>query len=142
MMSGFIEKVVGDLADKRRWREYRARVKALPTAYRRAVEALQRFLMYRVIHHEAMTGEVTNGDVLVDPYVELAEVFERAAADGTPVREVVGADPLRFADTLLSKHGAAGGSDREWVDKEQQKEQQRLVGAIAQAEAENESSPS
>ncbi|WP_222851027.1 DUF1048 domain-containing protein [Phytoactinopolyspora mesophila] len=141
-MSGFIEKVVGDLADKRRWRGYRARVKALPAAYRRAVEALERYLMYRVIHREAITGAVTKGDVLVDPYQELAEVFERAAADGTPIREVVGADPLRFADALLSKHGAAGGSDSEWIDKEQHKEQQRLVGAIAQAEAENGSSPS
>ncbi|MQA82497.1 MAG: DUF1048 domain-containing protein [Streptosporangiales bacterium] len=141
-MSGFIEKVAGDLADKRRWREHRARVKTLPTAYRRAVEALERYLIYRVINGEAITGAVTKGDVLVDLYQELAEVFERAAADGTPIREVVGADPLRFADMLLSKYAAAGWSDKEWIDKEQHKEQQRLVGTIAQAEAEDGSTPS
>jgi DNA-binding ferritin-like protein (Dps family) len=36
MMTTFIEKIVGDLGDKRRWRECKARVKALPSAIERA----------------------------------------------------------------------------------------------------------
>ena len=39
-MTMFIEKIVGDLGDKRRWRQYKARVNALPTNYRTTVEAL------------------------------------------------------------------------------------------------------
>jgi DNA-binding ferritin-like protein (Dps family) len=113
-MSGLIEKVVGDVGGKKRWREYRARVRALPPGYRAAVGALQRYLTHR--------GVVTEGDVLVDLHVELVEVFERAAAQGTPIREVVGADPAHFADTLLGGHAA----DR-WIDGERQ----RLVTAIA-----------
>jgi DNA-binding ferritin-like protein (Dps family) len=36
MMTTFVEKIVGDLGDKRRWRECTARVKALPSAIERA----------------------------------------------------------------------------------------------------------
>lgn len=119
-MSGFIEKVVGDIADKRRWREYRERVKTLPGGYWEAAEALERYLLYR--------GVIAKGDVLVSLHEELVGGFERAAAEGTPIRQVVGADPVEFADALLAKYAAG-----EWIDKERQ----RLVDAIARAEAED-----
>lgn len=45
-----------------------------------------------------------------------------------PIREVVGAGPVEFAETLLAKYAAG-----EWIDKWRQ----RLVYAIARAEAEN-----
>lgn len=47
MTTTLIEKLVGDLGDlgdKRRWRQYRARVRALPTTYRTTVKALERYL--------------------------------------------------------------------------------------------------
>ena len=116
-MSKLIEKVVGDIGDKKRWREYEARVSALPTGYRTAVEALERYLTHR--------GVITRGDVLVDLHEEVVDVFERAAAAGTAIREVVGPDPVHFADTLLGRYVADG-----WVDKERR----RLVEAIARAE--------
>lgn len=119
-MSGFIEKVVGDIGDNKRWREYKRRAKALPAGYADAVEALERYLMYR--------GAITKGDTLVSMLEELADVFERAASDGTPVRGVVGDDPVRFADDFLAKY-----AEGEWIDKERK----RLVEAIARAEAEN-----
>ena len=117
-MSGFIEKVVGDIGDKKRWREYKARVKALPEPYRAAAEALERYLLYR--------GVIAKGDVLVSLHEELADVFEQAAAEGTPIRQVLDADPVEFADALLSKYAAG-----EWIDKERQ----RLIVAIAEADA-------
>ncbi|WP_449276733.1 DUF1048 domain-containing protein [Leucobacter sp. GX24907] len=117
-MSSFIEKIVGDIGDKKRWREYKARVKALPTGYRTATEALERYLLYR--------GVIAKGDVLVSLHEEVAAVFERAASANTPIREVVGADPVEFADTLLSKYAAG-----EWIDMERE----RLIATIAEAEA-------
>ncbi|WP_432495768.1 DUF1048 domain-containing protein [Kineococcus auxinigenes] len=119
-MSGFIEKVVGDIGDKKRWREYEQRVEALPAGRRTAVEALQRYLLHR--------GAITKGDVLVDLHLELVGVFERASSDGTPVREVLGADPVQFADTLLSRYASG-----EWIEKGRR----RLVDAIARAEAQS-----
>lgn len=117
-MSSFIEKVVGDIGDKKWWREYQARVKALPSGYRTAAEALERYLLY--------WGVIAKGDVPVSLQEELAAVFERAASEDTPIREVGGADPVEFADTLLSKYATGG-----WIDKERY----RLVAAIADAEA-------
>jgi hypothetical protein len=58
MMTTLVEKIVGELGDKRRWRQYRARVKALPANYRTTVQALERYLTY--------FGAITKGDVPVE----------------------------------------------------------------------------
>lgn len=115
-MSGFIEKVVGDVGDKQRWREYKARVKALPSGYRTAVDALERYLAYR--------GVISNGEHLVSMHEELADVFERAATEDIPIRDLVGADPVQFANVLLGKYSHSD------------KERRRLIDAIARAEVE------
>jgi DNA-binding ferritin-like protein (Dps family) len=117
-MTTFIEKIVGGLDDKRRWRQYKARVGALPAPYRSTVEALERYLTY--------SGAVTDGDALMSMLDDLAGRFEHAATDRTPLRTVVGDDPAVFAKALLRQH-----TDRHPVNRERQ----RLVDAIAQAEA-------
>ena len=74
---GFISKVIGP---KRRWREYKARVRQLPENYRTTVEAIERYLMH--------FGPV-DGDSAASVFEDVADLFERAAADGTPIREIV-----------------------------------------------------
>lgn len=49
-----LERVVGDFGDKRRWREYRARVAALPADCSIAAEAVERYLL----HFGATAGDV------------------------------------------------------------------------------------
>ncbi len=49
-----IEKVVGDFGDKRRWREYTARLKALPPGCRTAAQAIERYLL----HFGATDGDI------------------------------------------------------------------------------------
>jgi DNA-binding ferritin-like protein (Dps family) len=44
---------------------------------------------------------------------DLAELFEQAAADGTPVRDIVGDDPLEFVETFVATY-----SDGGWAEKE------------------------
>lgn len=111
-----IEKVTGDFEDKRRWRAYRARLKALPTAYRTTAQALERYLLY---------FGATDGDIWLTAYEDLADLFERAAADGMPIREVVGDDPVDFAEAFAANYGGAG-----WINREQR----RLVEAVERAE--------
>lgn len=117
----FIEKIVGDLGDKRRWRQYKARVKALPASHRTTVEALERYLTY--------SGAITKGDVPMDVPMsmleDLADLFEQATADGTPIRAVVGEAPVEFAETFFRNY-----SDGQWINKERG----RLVKAIERAE--------
>jgi len=117
---GFISKVVGD---KRRWRAYKVRVKQLPPNYRAAIEALERYLTY--------FGAISKGDILVLMLEDLADLFEQAASGETPVRAVVGDDPVEFAETFLQNY-----SEGQWINKERE----RLVGAIDQVANEEGSS--
>ena len=110
---GFISKVIGD---KRRWRAYKARVKALPASYRRTVEAIERYLM----HFGPM-----DGDSAASLLEDVADLFERAAADGTPIREIVGEDPVEFVEALVGNYEKGGYVTRE---------RERLTDAIARAE--------
>jgi len=93
---GFISKVIGP---KRRWREYKARVKQLPEDYRTAVDAIERYLMHFV---------PADGDSAVSEFEDLADLFERAAADGTPIREIVGEDPVEFVEAFAQNYTKGG----------------------------------
>lgn len=112
MISRFTDKVIGD---KRRWRAYQERTKQLPENYRTAVEGLERYLMY--------TGP-GDGDRLMTMIEDLADLFEQSAAAGTPVREIVGDDPVEFAEAFKRNYGLS-----QWLSKEQQ----RLTSAIERA---------
>jgi DNA-binding ferritin-like protein (Dps family) len=152
MMTTFIEKIVGELGDKRRWRQYRARVKALPANYRTTVQGLERYLTY--------FGAITKGDVPVDVVMSMLEDLtgqvEQAAAAGTPIRSVVGVDPVEFAETFFRKY-----SDGQWISRVRDqsisaiergfyeevergisKERGRLVSAVKRAEAQDRESHS
>jgi DNA-binding ferritin-like protein (Dps family) len=120
MATGWIEQVTGSLEQKKRYRQYKARTKQLPANYRTAIEALDRYLMY--------FGSITRGDTLVSMLEDLADLFEQSAADGTPIREIVGEDPVEFAETFLQNY-----SEGQWINKERE----RLTKAIDRAAGED-----
>ncbi len=106
---GFFSRLI---ADKRRWRAYKARVKHLPPEYRAAVEAFERYLMYFGL------VDVNSASSLFE---DLADLFEQAAADETPIREIVGEDPVEFIEALKRNYPDGGYVDRE---------RKRLIDAI------------
>jgi DNA-binding ferritin-like protein (Dps family) len=111
---GLLATVIGP---KKEWRAYQARVKALPPNYRDAVEAIERYLMhFGVVDADGATA--LNNDVI--------DLFERAAADGTPIRDVVGDDPVEFVEALIANYAKGGYIDRERA---------RLVRSIEEADA-------
>jgi DNA-binding ferritin-like protein (Dps family) len=112
----FVSRVIGD---KRRWRAYKARVKQLPESYRTAVEAIERYLMH---------FGPADADSASSVFEDVADLFERAAADGTPIREIVGDDPVEFVDALVRNYSKGGYVDRE---------RERLTSAIAKAAGED-----
>ena len=69
-------------------------------------------------------GAIINGDVLMQMFDDLADLWERAAVDGTPMRDIVGDDPVEFAETFIQNY-----SDGQWIDKERE----RLTEAIDKA---------
>lgn len=119
MAPRWIEFITGPLEEKRRYREYRARMTALPSKYRTALEALDRYLMY--------FGGIANGKTLVRMTDDLIDLFEQSAADGTPIRDVLGEDPIEFVETFMQNY-----SEGQWIHKERT----RFVNAIAAIERE------
>jgi DNA-binding ferritin-like protein (Dps family) len=108
MAAGWIEQVTGSLEQKKRYRQYKARTKQLPANYRTAIEALDRYLMY--------FGSITKGETLVSMLDDLADLFEQSAASETPIREIVGEDPVEFAETFLQNY-----SEGQWINKERER---------------------
>ena len=88
----FIQKIIGD---KKRWRQYKARVEALPENYRTAIKAIQRYSYY-------FGGG--DGDSGMQMLEDLADLFEQAAADGTPIREIVGENPDELAMEFFANY--------------------------------------
>ena len=96
------------ISEKRRYRQYKARTEQLPANYHTAIDALERYLMY--------FGAITKGDTLVSMLDDLADLFEQSAANRTPIRAVVGDDPVEFAETFLQNY-----SEGQWINKERKR---------------------
>ena len=105
MAAKWIEALTGSLEQKKQYRQIKARIDGLPEPYGSAAQALHRYFMYY--------GGVTDGDTLVTMFGDLADLFERAATDRMPLREVVGDDPVEFAETFAQAYGGT-----RWIDKE------------------------
>lgn len=120
MAAKWIEALTGSLEQKKQYRQYKARIEALPEPYRGAAKAFERYFMYY--------GGVTDGDTLVTMFGDFADLWERAAVDGTPVRDIVGEDPVEFAETFTQAYGGT-----RWIDKERA----RLMKAIDAATSQN-----
>ncbi len=105
---------------KKQYRQYTARIEDLPPAYRDTVAALMRYLNH--------LGGMDDASSILTMLDDLATLFERAAADGTPVRTVVGDDPVEFAEAFLSNYPAG-----KWITKERD----RLSRAVSAAERED-----
>jgi DNA-binding ferritin-like protein (Dps family) len=114
MFSKFISKVVGE---KGQWREYKARARQLPANYRVAVDALERYLRY--------FGTGGGGTAL---YEDLIDLFEQSAANGTPIRQIVGEDPVEFIEAFVRNYPKG-----QWIIRERE----RLNNAIERAAGED-----
>ncbi|GIJ09196.1 DUF1048 domain-containing protein [Micromonospora andamanensis] len=120
MAAKWIEMLVGSLEQKKQYRQNMARIDALPEPYRGSAKALHRYFMYQ--------GGILDGDTITTMLGDFVDLWERAVADGTPVRAVVGDDPVEFAETFLQAYAG-----RQWIDKERE----RLRKAIDAADDNN-----
>jgi DNA-binding ferritin-like protein (Dps family) len=107
------------IEQKRHYRRYKARIAKLPASYRTAVAGLERYLNY--------LGGIGDGASILTMLDDLADLFEQAAADGTPIRELLGEDPVEFAEAFVRNYPAG-----QWIVREQN----RLTVAVDQAVAE------
>ena len=98
--------------EKRRFKRYKERTAQLPTNYRTAVDGFERYLM---------VFAPSKGADLQAMFDDLADLFEESAASGTPVRDIVGDDPVEFIETFRRNYPMG-----QWIVKENE----RLVRAI------------
>lgn len=117
MAAKWIESLTGSFDEKKQYKEAQARLDALPEPYGKVAKATQRYLMY--------SSGIVDGESMVRMNEDLADLWERAAADGTPVRDIVGSDPVDFAEAFGQSY-----SGKQWIDKERA----RLVNAVEEAE--------
>ena len=102
----------GWIQQKRRYRRYKARTRQLPESYRTTVEALERYLLY------CGGGDGTGAASMLE---DLAYLFEESAANQTPIREIVGEDPVEFAEAFSQNYPQGRWRIRE---------RERLVNAV------------
>jgi DNA-binding ferritin-like protein (Dps family) len=117
-LTKLIETVYGPPGQKRRYRQYKARAERLPASYHTAIDALQRYSYY--FGHGTTEGGLSMLEDLID-------LFEQGAANGTPVREIVGEDPVEFAEAFLRNY-----PEGQWIVRERE----RLTSAIERAAGE------
>ena len=115
----WIEKITGSLEQKKQYKQAVARMDALPGPYRETAKAYQRYFMY--------SAGFLDGDSMVSMFEDFADLWERAAADGTPVRGIVGEDPVEFGEEFVKSY-----TGRQWIDKERA----RLIETVTRAERE------
>ncbi|MBA8792467.1 DNA-binding ferritin-like protein (Dps family) [Friedmanniella endophytica] len=117
MAPKWLELVTGPLEEKKQYRQAKARLEALPEPYGSTAKAFHRYLM--------MYGGMVGGTTIVAMLEDFADLWERAATDRTTLRDVVGDDPVEFAETFAQAY-----SGKHWIDKERA----RLVQAVGAAE--------
>lgn len=119
MAAKWIEALTGSLEQKKQYKQYKARLEALPEPYRGAAKAFERYFMYY--------GGLTDGDTLILMLGDFADLWERAAVDGTPISAIVGDDPVGFGETFIQSYPGT-----HWIDRERA----RLTKAVQEAERE------
>lgn len=119
MAAKWLETLTGSLEQKKQYKQDKSRIDSLPEPYSSAGKAMHRYLMY--------AGGITDADTLTAMFGDLADLWERAALDGTPMREIVGDDPVDFAETFAQAYAG-----KQWIDKERT----RLNKAVEDAERE------
>lgn len=107
MFKSFIQLIVGDLEDKRIYRQFKKRVNALPKDYRFAFKKIQHYLYY---------VDISGCDMSL--FTDLVELFEDSAAHGKSVVEIVGNDVAAFCDELVLASSIKNPTTREKLNKE------------------------
>jgi DNA-binding ferritin-like protein (Dps family) len=102
------------LAEKRRWRQYKAATTQLSESYRTAIRGIERYLLN--------TGP-GDGVSVMNMLEDLLGLFEQAAADDMSIQDLIG-NPVEFADDFKSIYGVGAGMA---------KEHQRLTSAITRS---------
>jgi DNA-binding ferritin-like protein (Dps family) len=106
-MSKFFDMVIGDLNEKKRYKEHEKRAKALPAEYAKAYKNMRDYIWS------------TSGLLTIEPLISLVDLLEEAAASGRKVTDITGPDVAAFADELVR-------GEKSYKDQQRQKLNEKL----------------
>lgn len=124
MFHKIVKLLVGDLDEKRKYKQMMKRVDALPKDYRLAFKKMQKY-MYCV------GAPSSNVEIFTDMtmFTELVELFEVSVADGRPVVDVIGRDVAQFCDAFMRAYVPKFETVQEKLNKEVMERFNKEVGS-------------
>lgn len=96
MLDSIIKLLIGDLEDKRAYKQMMKRADTLPKDYRFAFRKIQHYMFCVGPPCDDLT-------IFTDltMFTDLVDLFEASAAEGRQVLEVIGSDVGKFADEFM-----------------------------------------
>ena len=101
-MNKIIDTIIGDMSEKKEYRENEKRAKLLPAEYADAYKEIKHYLF------------ATSGLLSMEPLKALVDLLEEAAANGRKVTDITGSDVATFADELVR-------GEKSWKDMQSEK---------------------
>lgn len=96
MLDSVIKLIIGDMEDKRAYKQMMKRARALPKEYR---------FVFRKIQHYMFSVGPPDGDMTIftdmTMFTDLVDLFEASAAEGRQVLDVIGRDVGKFCDEFM-----------------------------------------
>lgn len=113
MFDSIIQFIIGDLHDKRVYKQMMKRVNALPKDYKFAFRKIQ--------HYIYTVGSINADKTIFDDitiFTDLIDLFEASAAEGRQVIDVIGSEVDKFSDEFMSTYITNTETKREKLNKE------------------------
>lgn len=101
------------ITDKKRYKQFQKDTVLLPPAYAQTLQALEKYIW----------NFAKSGHIMV-ALEEMLHMFQESAAEQVPVQNVVGADPVEFAENIMANY-----PDDLWLIKYRQQLRQRVKEA-------------
>lgn len=88
-----LNKILGEMDDKREWKAMEARAKKLPNDYHKAYKAIQEYMW--------ISGGLTEWKDIRRIFSGILDLFEEGAEEEKKVTELTGEDVAAFCDELV-----------------------------------------
>lgn len=89
-MKNIIKTLIGD---KTRYRQFHKDVAQLPTPYAETLTAIEKYMW-----------NFAKSDGIMDALEDILRMFQENTAENVPVKNVVGDDPVEFAETIMAQY--------------------------------------
>ncbi|SHJ69634.1 DUF1048 domain-containing protein [Parasporobacterium paucivorans] len=93
--------VIGDMSDKKAYKQMMKKVDSLPEEYSFAFKKIQKYMYCVGVPVDNMTM-----------FADLLDLFEVSAADGRKIIDVIGSDAGMFSDEFMSAYSTGMETDK------------------------------